>query len=290
MTYNFTFNTADVVELRKQVLRFYGGIVGKKIPNVIDEKEPWLDVVNDFQLVMYIYLMKHANYQVELVARMNYPTMIVRDKTGKEIQVYRELVRGESKQILKYYRNDYKRISAYFPMNNVTFVSQYADVDEAMEDSMQRITDQIYYPLLNNMLKMTKDCNGLVAQATARMITAVCFMVMAVQTGMQNTHKVPSKQFENIVDRLCRLTCYIVGCNHVDICMDDKTLEENCKNTQNVVQNITKPMMEAIQDHAKSINLYHYVKAADYTLSQFEEMKTKVQRATNRVIVGQQIK
>lgn len=272
MTYNFTFDTAECIELRKQVLRFYGDLVGRSIPNVIDEKEPWADVANDFQLIMYIYMMIHANWQVEQAAAM-------KDAKGKRI------IKGEACNILAYYRKDYQRIKAYFPMNNATFVSQYADVDEAMEDSMERLTQQTYYPMLNNILQSTKDCNSEVAQCCARLITAVCFMVMAVQTGMHDTHKVPSPLFKQIVDRLCRLTCYVVFANHSNILMNDKTLEDNCAACRNVMQNIAQPMMVAIQEHAKSLDLYHYVKQADLTMTQFRELKAKVQRATKRTIV-----
>lgn len=271
--YNFTFDTADAIELRKQVLRFYEGLVGRKIPNVIDEKDPYLDVANDFQLIMYIYLMIRANQQVEMADQML-------DANGKRI------IKGDARNILQYYRNDYKRIAAYFPMNNVTFVSQYADVDEAIEESMERITQQTYYPMLNNILQSTENCNSELAQVTARLITAVCFMVMAVQTGMRDTHKVPCKLFSQIVDRLCRLTCYVVHANGADIMMNDKTLEENCQQCRTVVQNIAQPTMEAIQQHAMSLNLYHYVKQADYTLTQFRELKAMVQRATKRTIVN----
>lgn len=264
--FEFSFDIADAIELRKQVLTFYSNMCGKNAPNVVNEKEPWLDVMSDWQCLMYMYLMNQANEQIQIAETMT-------NEKGKR------LISGEAKNMLTYYKRDYQQIRAYFPINNMTWLSQYAEVMELMEDRIKKITEQTYYSMLQTIYKATKDADSCVSQCTARMITGLVLMVMSLEKGMYAAHNVRSIKFTHVINRMCRLVCWTVSKNNANIAMDDDLLAKHCETASQVVINIAQPLLDAIGEHARSMNMYHYVKSADYTLSEYNQLVANVKRA-----------
>lgn len=261
MEATFTFTAQDCIQMRKDVLKFYKSLIkpDEQIPNVIDEKEPWKDVVSDFQMLIYIYLLMEANREVE-----------------RAEQVGGEFIRREAKQALNRYKKEYNSIRMYIPMDDPNFVCQYSDVDDALDEGVNRIVQQTYYPLLNNILKESAGIRSEIAQTEAHLITALCFAVISCEKGIIENHKVDSPACRRIGDRICTVAGYTTTVNNCFIKLDEKVLEKAVTDCMNVVTNVAQGTIEAIAEHANSIDLTAYVASADYTKSRFDEIVEKL--------------
>lgn len=276
----FTFDTEDCIALRKAVLKFYSKMSGADmvVPNVVDAKRPEKDVVSDFQMLMYTYILMEANREVERAAEIE---MVVEHADGRKNTV--PVVRKESKVVLEAYRKSYKKIKAYLPMNDMAFVSQYADVDEAVSERVEKIVQQTYYPILNNGMKHSENMPSEVSQVMAHAITGMCLAIMACEKGMCENHRVPSGVLKHLSDRICRFAASINQVNKTDTTYSTDDLAKAVGDCMKVMVNVMNSAMNDIYERASQIDLGKYVEVADYTLEEFEKMVKKVNGSGLRV-------
>lgn len=263
----FTFDTNDCIAMRHAVLRFYSGICGvKTIPNVVDAKHPWEDVLSDFQMLIYLYMLMEAQREIDRAANITLPN-------GQKV------IRKAAKPFLQYLRNDIKRIITFAPMNDIDFCSQYADIDEQVGERMQQLVTRTYYPLLNNMLHESREVVSEVAQVEAHLVTALCLAILACEKGMGGNHNVPCPVLFEVGNRICRLASATSLVNDAGIDFNTDQLEKTITATMNIVINLTNGTMEQLCRHAETLDLADYIAAAELTKDEFHR---RVQQINQR--------
>lgn len=268
MDYNFTFTTDDCIKARQAVMRFCNAAIpsnGRKVPNCIDDKDPYKDVISDFQTIMYIQFICLGMEQAKL-AQTELP------------------MRHKAKQFHTQMLRCWESVRRIIPLNDITFVSLYADVDDVIYDRLTTLATQTYYTICNSMLQCTHNANSEQVHALARLTAGYIFTEMGISMGLQKAHNVDTRQLIQLPNSIMRLTSAIIHEQQKDVKLDDGTLEKAVDDAMKIVINTCQPILEAVGEHAQKLDLAPYVATADITLTNLNKIVAARKRAMTKKV------
>lgn len=268
------FTTEDCIHFRQVVLDFYNGIEGARRKNVISTEHPAEDVVGDVQLMMYIALLYRGHEEMEKAIAEVMPDGL-------------PVIRKQAKPWIGYYRKTWQSIARHIPVNDVTFICGYAQIDELIGDALEKLMQKTYYPILNSLLKETPNVDSAILRTLAHGITSLTFTVLGVQCGMKDGHNVVS----DLLDKIYKCTVNLISCLpslwQRTITLNDATIESIERTCKVAVVNITNPILEGVFLYAQSLDLTEYVAKRDISLEDIKQWRdvraTQIKRAVMNI-------
>lgn len=266
------FTVQDCIHFRQVVLDFYNGIEGARRKNVISTEHPAEDVVGDVQLMMYIALLYRGHEEMEKAIAETMPDGL-------------PVIRKQAKPWIGYYRKTWQSIARHIPVNDVTYICGYAQIDELIGDALEALMQKTYYPILNSLLKETPDVDSAILRVLAHGITSLTFTVLAVQCGMKDGHHV----YSDLLDKLYKCTVNLIACLpslwNRTITMNDDTLASIERTCKVAVVNITNPILEGVYLYAGNLDLTDYVERRDISLEDIKQWRNaQAKMLTRRVM------
>lgn len=258
----FDFTAEDCIHFRKVVLDFYQGIERKRRLNVISKEDPASDVVGDVIMMIYIKLMYIGNAEMEKAK-----AEVTSD--GKSV------LKKDLKVWYRYYSNAWRELSRGVPVNDMVYLSGYAQMEDIVGDLIDGIMSKTYYPILNDLMKRPSNIESPILRSLAHGITAFTFMSLSVECGMKECHKSIAPVIDKIMKCMMVVISNIPSIHNHNIYMTEETLKQIEKTAQMVLINVTNKLCEAIYMYANSLDLTKYIESSDKTLEEVKDWLDK---------------
>lgn len=254
------FTAEDCVHFRKTLLKFYRSIEDRKDrTNVIDTENPSNDVVADVQLMLYIAML-YRGHQEFMAATQEI-------KSGKPV------LRQQCKPYITRYMEGWNRIAPHIPMDDITFVSGYATIDELITDAMDELTKKTYYPLLNMLCHDSQGVDTAILRAIAHGIVGFTFLVMALDCGMKQSHGIICSYADNMAPMIMRCLSMVPVVHRCDVTMTDEMLMSIEVTAKQTCLRVMNPILTAVDYYAQSLDLTEYVASAECSLKLAKEIR-----------------
>lgn len=270
MDISFNFNTDDCIRARKAVIQFCNSCLpfnGKSVVNCIDDKEPYKDVLSDFQTIMYIQFICIGINQAQ--------------------QAHNELpMRHKSKQLHSQMLRCMQMVKQSIPFNDLTFVSLYSDVDDVIYDKLNTLATQIYYTISNSMLKHTENAKSEQVHALARLTVGFIFAEMGITWGFKHAHNLDTRRLVQLPNSMMRLTSAIIHEQQKRVMLDEAQLDKTVNDAILVVANTANPILEAVAEYAETLDLTAYVDSAEVKLTRMRELIAARKKAEKKVVTN----
>lgn len=270
MDISFNFNTEDCIRARKAVIRFCNASLpatGKSVINCIDDKEPYKDVLSDFQTIMYIQFICIGINEAQ--------------KAQQELPM-----RHKSKQLHTQMVRCCDIVRRGIPFNDLTFVSLYSDVDDVIYDKLNTLATQIYYTISNSMFQYTANANSEQVHALARLTAGFIFAEIGIGFGLRKAHNLDTRKLVHLPNSMMRLTTAIIHEQQQSVRLDEALLEKTVDDAILTVTNTCKPILEAVFEYAKTLDLTAYVQSAEVTLTRMKQLIEARKKAEKKVITN----